>query len=287
MDLCDDDGLLNNGRVWLQVDDIDVKLWLGKWMQDNVVFQMVCFSLEGWMMFSKGEIVGGDIWLKQGGVSWLGDNMMYMLFVDNLMVQISCEQLGWQFYILDIWIMFDGKFWLSGVLIVVWFLQQDVGGENYICSDELCICVSNFELVGLEVLCLLVVKLLFVLGEIWQVMQLSGKIVILVLDILLQVIEKMCFQVLWENFVWKQWKLLFGVEYFFGMLVGSVEDGQMKVVMQQVKMFYEIVFCVLLEIENGVVMFSWLKNENGFQFDGCDIDVKVKVVYVCGGFCYL
>ncbi len=24
MDLRDDDGLLNNGRVWLQVDDIDV-----------------------------------------------------------------------------------------------------------------------------------------------------------------------------------------------------------------------------------------------------------------------
>lgn len=39
MDLRDDDGLLNNGRVWLQADDIDVKPWLGKWMQDNVALQ--------------------------------------------------------------------------------------------------------------------------------------------------------------------------------------------------------------------------------------------------------
>lgn len=32
MDLCDDEGLLSNGCVWFQVDDIDLKLWFGKWM---------------------------------------------------------------------------------------------------------------------------------------------------------------------------------------------------------------------------------------------------------------
>ncbi|MBN0817994.1 hypothetical protein JTM12_38540, partial [Pseudomonas aeruginosa] len=36
MDLRDEDGLLNKGRVWLQADDIDVKPWLGRWMQDNI-----------------------------------------------------------------------------------------------------------------------------------------------------------------------------------------------------------------------------------------------------------
>ena len=35
MDLRDDEGLLSNGRVWLQADDIDLKPWLGKWMQDQ------------------------------------------------------------------------------------------------------------------------------------------------------------------------------------------------------------------------------------------------------------
>lgn len=52
-------------------------------------------------------------------------------------------------------------------------------------------------------------------------------------------------------------------------------------------MFYEMVFCVLLEIVDGQVIISWLNNDKGFQLDGSDIDVKVKVVYVCGGFCYL
>lgn len=49
------------------------------------------------MTLSKGEIAGGDVWLKQGGASWLGDNTTHTLSVDNLTAQISREQPGWQF----------------------------------------------------------------------------------------------------------------------------------------------------------------------------------------------
>jgi uncharacterized protein YhdP len=49
---------LNNGRVWLQADDIDVKPWLGKWMQDNVALQTARFSLEAWMTINKGVVSG-------------------------------------------------------------------------------------------------------------------------------------------------------------------------------------------------------------------------------------
>ncbi|MCS5932476.1 hypothetical protein LNQ03_20450 [Klebsiella pneumoniae subsp. pneumoniae] len=53
MDLRDEDGLLNKGRVWLQADDIDVKPWLGRWMQDNIALKSARFSLEGWMTIEK------------------------------------------------------------------------------------------------------------------------------------------------------------------------------------------------------------------------------------------
>lgn len=65
MDLRDDNGLLNNGRVWLQADDIDVKPWLGTWMQDNVALDSARFSLEGWMTLNKGVVESGDAWLKK------------------------------------------------------------------------------------------------------------------------------------------------------------------------------------------------------------------------------
>jgi uncharacterized protein YhdP len=65
MDLRDEDGLLNKGRVWLQADDIDVKPWLGRWMQDNIALQSARFSLEGWMTIDKGDVASGDVWLKK------------------------------------------------------------------------------------------------------------------------------------------------------------------------------------------------------------------------------
>lgn len=170
---------------------------------------------------------------------------------------------------------------------MVWILVQDVGGDDCQCSDELCICVSNLVFSGLSGLQLFVDKLVFFLGEFWCIMQSGGKINLLVFDIFLQVMEKMCFQVQWSDLVWKQWKFLLGVEYFFGSLNGSVEYGELCVYMVKVLMLYVGVFCVLLEIVVGEVMFSWVKNDKGFMFDGCDIDVQVIGVCVCGGFCYL
>ena len=193
MDLRDDDGLLNNGRVWLQADGIDVKPWLGKWMQDNVALQTARFSLEGWMTLSKGEISGGDVWLKKGGASWLGDNHTHTLSVDNLTAHISREQPGWQFSIPDTRITLDGKPWPSGALTLAWIPEQEVGGENNKRSDELRIRASNLELAGLEGLRPMAAKLSPALGEIWQATQPSGKIDVLALDIPLQATEKPAF----------------------------------------------------------------------------------------------
>ena len=101
MDLRDDEGLLSNGRVWLQADDIDLKPWLGKWMQDNIALETAQFSLEGWMTIDKGDVTGGDVWLKQGGASWLGEKETHTLSVDNLTAHITRENPGWQFSIPD------------------------------------------------------------------------------------------------------------------------------------------------------------------------------------------
>lgn len=72
MDLRDDEGLLSNGRVWLQADDIDLKPWLGKWMQDNIALETAQFSLEGWMTIDKGDVTGGDVRLKTGRCQLVG-----------------------------------------------------------------------------------------------------------------------------------------------------------------------------------------------------------------------
>ncbi|EFG4624112.1 AsmA2 domain-containing protein [Escherichia coli] len=287
MDLRDDEGLLSNGRVWLQADDIDLKPWLGKWMQDNIALETAQFSLEGWMTTDKGDVTGGDVWLKQGGASWLGEKETHTLSVDNLTAHITRENPGWQFSIPDTRITMDGKPWPSGALTLAWIPEQDVGGKDNKRSDELRIRASNLELAGLEGIRPLAAKLSPALGDVWRSTQPSGKINTLALDIPLQAADKTRFQASWSDLAWKQWKLLPGAEHFSGTLSGSVENGLLTASMKQAKMPYETVFRAPLEIADGQATISWLNNDKGFQLDGRNIDVKAKAVHARGGFRYL
>lgn len=287
MDLRDDEGLLSNGRVWLQADDIDLKPWLGKWMQDNIALETAQFSLEGWMTIDKGDVTGGDVWLKQGGASWLGEKETHTLSVDNLTAHITRENPGWQFSIPDTRITMDGKPWPSGALTLAWIPEQDVGGKDNKRSDELRIRASNLELAGLEGVRPLVAKLSPALGDVWRSTQPSGKINTLALDIPLLAADKTRFQASWSDLAWKQWKLLPGAEHFSGTLSGSVENGLLTASMKQAKMPYETVFRAPLEIADGQATISWLNNDKGFQLDGRNIDVKAKAVHARGGFRYL
>lgn len=287
MDLRDDEGLLSNGRVWLQADDIDLKPWLGKWMQDNIALETAQFSLEGWMTIDKGDVTGGDVWLKQGGASWLGEKQTHTLSVDNLTAHITRENPGWQFSIPDTRITMDGKPWPSGALTLAWIPEQNVGGKDNKRSDELRIRASNLELAGLEGVRPLAAKLSPALGDVWRSTQPSGKINTLALDIPLQAADKTRFQASWSDLAWKQWKLLPGAEHFSGTLSGSVENGLLTASMKQAKMPYETVFRAPLEIADGQATISWLNNDNGFQLDGRNIDVKAKAVHARGGFRYL
>lgn len=287
MDLRDDEGLLSNGRLWLQADDIDLKPWLGKWMQDNIALETAQFSLEGWMTIDKGDVTGGDVWLKQGGASWLGEKQTHTLSVDNLTAHITRENPGWQFSIPDTRITMDGKPWPSGALTLAWIPEQDVGGKDNKRSDELRIRASNLELAGLEGIRPLAAKLSPALGDVWRSTQPSGKINTLALDIPLQAADKTRFQASWSDLSWKQWKLLPGAEHFSGTLSGSVENGLLTASMKQAKMPYETVFRAPLEIADGQATISWLNNDKGFQLDGRNIDVKAKAVHARGGFRYL
>ncbi|EPZ2965697.1 AsmA2 domain-containing protein YhdP [Escherichia coli] len=287
MDLRDDEGVLSNGRVWLQADDIDLKPWLGKWMQDNIALETAQFSLEGWMTIDKGDVTGGDVWLKQGGASWLGEKETHTLSVDNLTAHITRENPGWQFSIPDTRITMDGKPWPSGALTLAWIPEQDVGGKDNKRSDELRIRASNLELAGLEGIRPLAAKLSPALGDVWRSTQPSGKINTLALDIPLQAADNTRFQASWSDLAWKQWKLLPGAEHFSGTLSGSVENGLLTASMKQAKMPYETVFRAPLEIADGQATISWLNNDKGFQLDGRNIDVKAKAVHARGGFRYL
>ncbi|QIU90653.1 AsmA2 domain-containing protein YhdP [Yokenella regensburgei] len=287
MDLRDENGILNKGRVWLQADDIDVKPWLGRWMEDNIALQTAQFSLEGWMTLDKGEVDSGDLWLKKGGASWKGTQQMHQLDVDNLTAHLNRVAQGWELKVPDTRISVDGKRWPKGALALAWVPAEEVGGANHVRSDELRLRATHLSLSGLTGLLPIAEKLSPSLGEIWHTAQPTGNIDALAVDIPLQQTEQTRFKASWSNLAWKQWKLLPGAEHFSGHIEGSVENGALSVAMEDAKMPYETVFRAPLEIQKGVARLNWVKNEKGFMLDGRDIDVTATGVRARGGFRYL
>ena len=288
MDLRDDNGLLNNGRLWLQADDVDVKPWLGKWMQDNVALDSARFSLEGWMTVSKGEIASGDVLLKKGGASWQGEAKTHRLSVDNLTAHVTrTGEQGWQFAIPSTRVTLDDKPWPQGALTLAWIPEQTVGGANNTRSDELRVRANHLELSGLDGLLPIAEKFSPALGEIWRAMQPAGQIEQLALDIPLQATDKTRFQARWQDLSWLQWKMLPGVQHLAGTLSGSAEDGRLTAEVTQATMPYKTVFRAPLEIKKGVATLNWLNNSDGFQLDGRQLDIEATGLRARGDFRYL
>lgn len=287
IDMRDRKGILDEGRIWLQADDIDVKPWLGRWMQDNIALTSARFSLEGWMTLEKGDITSGDVWLKKGGASWQGNHQPHALSVDNLTTHIAREHDGWAFHIPDTRIAIDGKRWPRGALSMAWLPGQDVDGKSGLRSDELRIRASNLELGGLEGLLPIANRLSPSLGDIWEATQPAGKIDVLALDIPLQSMDKTRFRAAWDNLQWKPWKLLPGAEHLSGKAEGSVENGALSVAMKNAVMPYKTVFRAPLEIKSAQARLNWVKNDKGLMFDGRNIDVEAKAVSARGGFRWL
>lgn len=287
MDMRDQGGILNEGRVWLQADDIDVKPWLSQWTQDNVALTSARFSLEGWMTLARGDITSGDVWLKKGGASWQGDNRTHTLSVDNLTTHVAREGNGWAFHIPDTRIAIDDKRWPRGALALAWFPDKDNDQKESQNGGEMRLRASNLELGGLAGLLPIAEKLSPSLGDIWQTAQPSGKIDMLALDIPLRNADKTRFKAAWSDLAWKQWKLLPGAEHVSGTAEGSAENGVLNVAMKDAVMPYETVFRAPLQISRGGANLRWEQNEKGFMLDGRDIDVQAKALRARGGFRWL
>lgn len=283
LDLRDENGLLDSGKIWLQADDVDVKPWFSRWMTDNLDLQRARFSLEAWMDIKAGDILGGNIWLKQGGASWAGEsNTEHHISVDNLTVQISREPTGWQLAIPDTNITLDSHLWPKGRLELAW-----LNASNAAQGDELRVRASNMELANFNGLLPIATHFSPELAELWKTMQPQGHIATLALDIPLDHPDQTRMQARWDNVSWQQWKGVPGMEHLSGNVAGSVLNGKLDADVIDGKMPYKTVFRAPLNIAKGTASLQWKKDADGFELEGKNIDVQATAVSARGNFRYL
>lgn len=285
MDLRDSNGLLNDGRVWMQADDVDVKPWLGQWVKDNTTLQSARFTLAAWINLKDGNIYDGDLWLKRGGAGWQGEGQSHSLQVDNQTAHFSRINSGWQLSLPQTHLMTDGKSWSQGRFDMLWQPESDfLPGPAH--PEELRIRATQLDLARLEPFISLASRLSPQLVDNWQQLQPRGQIESIALDIPLNQPEQTRFQARWKNLSWHAWELLPQMQKLNGELSGSVADGQLRLALPETALDYQRMFKAPLQIKSLSGVVNWLYGPQGFTLSGRDIDLRALAVRAHGDFTF-
>ncbi|PIJ51077.1 TIGR02099 family protein [Erwinia sp. OLTSP20] len=283
MDLRDSNGLLNNGRIWMQADDVDVRPWLGQWIKDHTTLQKARFSLAAWVNLKDGDIYDGDLWLRRGGASWQGIGGVHTLQVDNQTAHFGRINSGWQLSLPQTHLMTDGKAWQQGRFDVLWQPENNfLPGPAH--AEELRIRATKLDLASLEPLIPLVSRLSPQLMKNWQQLQPRGQLETLALDIPLSQPERTRFQARWKNLSWHAWQLLPEMQKLNGELSGSVANGQLYLSLPETTVNYQQMFKAPLQINAFSGRFNWQYGAQGLNLSGEDLDVQALALSAHGNF---
>lgn len=285
LDLNDSNGLLNDGRIWMQADDVDVRPWLGRWMRDNTRLVSARFSLAAWVSLRGGDIYAGDLLLRKGGANWRGESGPHQLQVNGLTAHLSRFQNGWVVNVPQTRLSTDGEPWPAGHFSLLWQPQdpQLLGADR---QAEVRVRATQLDLQHIAPLVPLFAPLSPALFDNWRALQPQGIIEGLALDIPLQQPDQTRMLVKGRDFSWQPWKLLPGISHLSGEARGSLANGQVKIDMGRADVPYGNMFQAPLEIHQIQGSMRWLRDRHGLTLDGKDLDVQARSLWAHGGFRY-
>lgn len=287
MDLRDQNGTLNSGKIWMQADDVDVKPWFGEWMRDNIKLNRARFSMAAWVNIKDGGLESADIWLQQGGAEWSGEKFRHELSVQSLLTHISKLGTGWQVQFPLSGLKLDNQSWSQGSMVLAWLPgNTKETAESAFSEGELRIRANQLTPDYLAPLLPLAETFAPKFVDVWRTLHPAGNIDSLALDIPLEKPETLRMKVQWHNLSWNQWKLLPGAQHVAGNIVGSLQNGRLNLNIHDARLPYEHVFRAPLEIAQGNATLRWQDDAQGLRIDGSNINVQANGVQAHGDFSY-
>ncbi len=290
MDLNDNDGLLNDGKIYLQADNIDMKPWFSRWLRSNTGLDSANFSLGAWLTLRDGQVYAGDVLVKDGEAVWHTDSKPHRLDVNNLTLHANRQGDGWQVGTPQLNLKTDGQVWPQGALTALYLPQDNVTDNSQFLGpdhqEQLRLRGSNIQLERIGPIIPTISFLTPALLERWKDLKPTGMIDKLALDIPLKQPEQTRFDLKWHDVSWTGWQLLPGVNNFSGTLSGSVPRGRMTIGLQNSVLPFGKTFHAPLEVSQASGTFDWSNNEQGWSLWSQDVDVKAKGLWATGGFSY-
>ncbi|WP_338884218.1 AsmA2 domain-containing protein YhdP [Xenorhabdus sp. TH1] len=284
LDLKDSDGILDNGTVYLQADDIDMRLWLSRWLRDNTGLDKAHFSLASWITLQNGRIDSGRLQLRHGGANWDVGNEKHRLEVRDFLVQMRRQGEGWLFEVPNLAsLKTDEQRWPEGKIAALYVKQS----RQYQDNDHWRIRAENIQL---EYLNGILPILSFVTPDIvkdWQYRQPKGVIDNFALDITPALPDDMDIRLKWQDVSWLRWKELPSVNHFSGSLEGNKHWGKLNLALKNSTIDYGNMFQAPLEITRSEGQVSWKNGQNGMEVWSQGLDLQAKSLWLNGNFHYL
>ncbi|MFP3019316.1 MAG: YhdP family protein [Arsenophonus sp.] len=275
-------GVINEGAVYLQANNINLFPWLTCWLRDNIGLENAVFSLSSWIKIENSRLKFGKLHLHHGEVNWKVDKQEHQLLIDNLLVTLFSQENGWFFNIPELQhLKTDQQQWLEGQISLLYLPQSKINQNNWR------IRVNHIQLEGLRSI---LSMFSFFSPEFitdWQKRQPKGKLIKLALDITPQNLEKTVFDIIWKDLSWIRWKGLPSVTHFTGSLHGSQKEGIFSFNLSNSFIEYIPMFKELLEISTGKGIIFWSKENNSLQIWSKNIEIKSKSLWTTGDFRYL
>lgn len=283
LDLSDQMGLLDNGTVYLQADNVDMLPWLSHWFKINSGFDNAQFSLASWLHIKDGEFHAGDLLLSKGHATWHDGNNLHRMDVDNLAMSMSRQPNGWRLNVPSLNLKTDGVEWPKGKMGLFWQPETVLESGKKL-EEQLRIRASNLNIDRINPLLPIFNFLTPDVLNVWFSLNPKGDLPLIALDIPLHTPEKTQFLVSWKDINWQSWEQIPGGNHTAGSIQGNASEGSINVILKDSTLPYGNMFKAPLEVSQANITVNWLNNNDLFRLWGNNIDVQAKSLWVNGEF---
>ncbi|NHB89368.1 DUF3971 domain-containing protein [Photorhabdus tasmaniensis] len=282
-DLRDTHGVLDNGTIYLQADNVDMHPWLSHWLQDNTGLKDAEFSLSSWITLKDGRIDGGQLQLRQGEANWKVADKFHRLSVSDLVLRMRRQDDGWLFDAPELAsLATDGQQWPSGKASVLYLPET----KKYDGKDHWRIRAENIQL---ERLSNILPTFSFLTPDVvrdWERRQPQGLVNHLALDITPEIADDFQMSMQWQDVSWQRWQGLPSIDNFSGSLNGSLQQGELNFALKDSVADYRDVFLAPFEISQSHGEIFWRQDKRGLQLWSQGLDLQAKSLWVSGDFRY-
>lgn len=283
IDIKDKNGILSDGTIYLQADNIDMQPWLSRWLRENTGLRDANFSLSSWVTIKNNRIDSGLLQLRQGEANWGEAPLAQNLQVNDLLIRMRRQGEGWLFNIPELDTLKTNEYiWPNGSVSVLYLPSS----MKYHQKDHWRIRAKNIEL---ERLSEILPTFSFVTPETvqeWQHRQPKGLLSVFALDITPDQLEHTQIDMDWQDVSWKKWKQLPSVDHFTGVLVGNAQRGVLSATLDKSYVDYEPQFKAPFQIDKARGQLYWQNDDNQFKLWSDQLDIQASSLWANGQFSF-